>query len=804
MTTINTTNMKRLLLLSIAIISFLGPLQAQSCYWVALTDKAGTTFDPYTYFDAKAIERYRLNNADLYDITNYPLNESYVAQINAVATEEVGQSRWLNAVAVMATDGQIAAIRQMPFVKEIVPIEGVMRLADWKESEDSGVAVAATDEEIITDQLLRMQGHLFVDKGFDGKGIRIAVFDGGFHAVPTHKAFAHLRDNNQIVATWDFTRKQEDVYDNHGHGTMVLSCIAGKIDNRQLGLATGATFLLAKTEVDPEPFKEEVWWAQAVEWADKNGADIINSSLGYTKDRHYTWEMDGRSYVSKAANLAARKGILVCNSAGNSGADTEWKIIGAPADADSILTVGGISPSLTSYRHIDFSSYGPTADGRMKPNVCNFGYCEVADPRNDDKADFAYGTSFSSPLTTGFCACAMQVVRGEKLTAMQMKSLVEQSADLYPYYDYAFGYGVPQASFFFDWDKRNIEPAATFEFKETGKYVLIRPFKQQPEMARTTASGNGGLTTGTALQNAPKQETVVMFKIQNRDGLVDQYVNLGFEKLTDNLYIVIPKGALYGQTLVAHVNGFTNSYELSKLDSIYFADEDHTFDYHVVDTAGYYNNDFTVNGNRNLADNKVPNWGVGQKYLFEWHLQYGTSATLISNEDNINSDISFRTGFRVLRHFKKWYGLGLGLDWSNQEFFYDAAALNMWDASVALAQNNNVKNKYFDFGLVDLELFQRVRFLTGGKNKKGLHWDIGVYGGLQYNSYTVVFDGNQAPNTKGQTNIYYQVQPAASTVWNWGLATRLVWSRIGLYGRYRLSQPGLSLPRLEIGLQYSL
>ena len=92
---------------------------AQSCYWVALTDKAGTTFDPYSYFDSKAIERYKLNNADLYDITNYPLNANYVSQIDAIAIEEVGQSRWFNAVAVMANPDQIAAIEELPFVREV-------------------------------------------------------------------------------------------------------------------------------------------------------------------------------------------------------------------------------------------------------------------------------------------------------------------------------------------------------------------------------------------------------------------------------------------------------------------------------------------------------------------------------------------------------------------------------------------------------------------------------------------------------------------------------------------------------------
>jgi hypothetical protein len=211
-----------------------------------------------------------------------------------------------------------------------------------------------------------------------------------------------------------------------------------------MGLATGAEFLLARTEIDPEPFKEEVWWAQGAEWADKNGADIINSSLGYGKDRHWTKDMDGTSYVAKAANKAAEKGILICNSAGNEGDDKHWMTIITPADAENVLTVGGIEDNLERYQHIDFSSYGPTADKRLKPNVVAFGTAEVANPKGD--YTFASGTSFSSPLTAGFCACAWQTKRN--LTAMQMKAEIEKSADLYPYFDYAYGYGVPQAAYF--------------------------------------------------------------------------------------------------------------------------------------------------------------------------------------------------------------------------------------------------------------------------------------------------------------------------------------------------------------------
>ncbi len=444
--------MKKSLFLAIFFLLAVAGMAQENCYWVFFTDKNDTQFDPYTYFDAKAIARYKQCGADLYDISNYPLNTEYVNTVGGYSTEVFGESRWLNAIGITATNENAMLIEQLPFVARVQEIasRGTLATANGQVNSQSDITCLEAldgeqDNDILTNQLKRFGGQHFIDKGIDGKGLRICVMDGGFPKVNTHPAFQHLRDNHQIIKTYNFPNKKEDVYGWNTHGTMVLSCIAGINDKGQkMGLATGAEFLLARTEIDPEPFKEEVWWAQGAEWADKNGADIINSSLGYGKDRHWTKDMDGTSYVAKAANKAVEKGILICNSAGNEGDDSHWMTIITPADAENVICVGGIEANLKDYRHINFSSFGPTADKRRKPDVVAFGEAQVANPSGGFTS--AFGTSFASPLTAGFCACAWQTKRD--LTALQMKAEIQKSCDLYPYYDYAFGYGVPQAAYF--------------------------------------------------------------------------------------------------------------------------------------------------------------------------------------------------------------------------------------------------------------------------------------------------------------------------------------------------------------------
>jgi hypothetical protein len=197
--------------------------------------------------------------------------------------------------------------------------------------------------------------------------------------------------------------------------------------------------------------------------------------------------MDGKtSLVSRAANLAARKGMLVVNAAGNDG-DNKWKYVGTPADADSVLSVGGIDPE-TNF-HISFSSLGPTSDKRMKPNVCAFGFVIVA---KKSGLGSSQGTSFSSPLVAGFAACAWQL--SKNMNNMQLYKEIEKSASLYPYFDYAHGFGVPQAGYFFGLRNNLEEHAFNIKIKDKELIVSIPPdFIDEKELFYYNIEGTDGV-----------------------------------------------------------------------------------------------------------------------------------------------------------------------------------------------------------------------------------------------------------------------------------------------------------------------
>ncbi len=451
---------------------FTSTTQAQeSKYWVFYTDKKDVTFNPYAYFDAKAIERRQLQGISLFDSSDFPLNKHYTSLVENLAEQTGFESRWFNAQIVYANETQINAIQSLPFVKKtilITPSWSVPAEIKPEDAEPESFAIDV-DSGLLQQQLANMGGEWFVENGITGKGVRVAVFDVGFKGVDEHAAFEHLRSNNRILKTYDFVKDNEFVYDYGSHGRSVLSCIAGIYQGKMIGLAPEAEFLLARTEyATREPLAEEEFWMAAAEWADRNGADIINSSLGYTHHRYFVSDMNGAtSLVTRAANMAASKGILVVNSMGNSGSDS-WKYLGAPADADSILSIGAIHPN--TLMHTNFSSFGPTADRRLKPNLTAFGHVMAA---GASELNSTMGTSFSSPLVAGFAACVKQMHPDKKV--MELFDLMQQAGNLYPYFDYAHGYGVPQASKFFETDNQIAQNHFSIHNKAAEITIMVNP-----------------------------------------------------------------------------------------------------------------------------------------------------------------------------------------------------------------------------------------------------------------------------------------------------------------------------------------
>jgi subtilisin family serine protease len=530
---------------------FVLPFFAGAQQWmVYFKDKQRNDFNPYTYFDAKAIER-RINTAiAVDDPSDWPVNPNYVNEVTLSVNEILISSRWLNAVAVDADEIQINNIRQLPFVLGVEWIEPTQLQITAFEKYDT--IIKPDEAEVLMGQLNTLGVDAWRKAGIDGKGLRIAILDVGFINADHVPAFDQIRKENRVIATHDFTKRgdNEDVYYGGSHGTEVWSCIAGKIGNIQIGLATGAEFLLAKTEKKSENYAEELNWLAAAEWADKNGADIINSSLGYTDKRYFNWQMDGHTtFVTRAANIAARKGILVVTAAGNEGSNS-WHYIGAPADADSALSVGGIDP-YTGY-HTGFSSYGPTSDKRMKPNIVAYGHVIAAAPSGLTSTQ---GTSFASPLVAGFAACAWQANR--KLTNMQLFSEIEKSGSLYPYFDYAHGFGVPQAAFFVGKEPESEIP--TFKVIENADSIVIvvNKFSSATDAAVPVNTGQG--------ESIKRIEPVgnkdyLYYNIMNKSGVLDSYYVLDVTQAE----VLKIKRTDYteGETLNVHYEGYSFSLKL--------------------------------------------------------------------------------------------------------------------------------------------------------------------------------------------------------------------------------------------------
>jgi subtilisin family serine protease len=421
--------------------------------WVTLTDKGNPDLrkaDPDRLVSPRSLERRRavLPAGRLVDASDFPVEEAYLGALRDLGLVVRQRSKWLNAVSGTATAAQISAIASLPFVSEIELVYRLprSRVRPDRESPSPPEAAplrksggsAALDYGPSLAQVSLLKIPEVHSTGNSAQGIMIGVFDNGFR-LPTHESLATMA----IFATRDFVDHKQSVIPNNPdpkfgtHGVNTLSTIGGNRSGQLIGPAFGATYVLGRTENDSSetPIEEDNWVA-AIEWADSLGVQVTSTSLGYLDydwpHSSWTWrDMDGKTTkISRAAAMAASKGIVVVNSAGNEGmpADTTINSLIAPADADSILAVGAVTPQgVRTY----FSSVGPTTSvpARIKPDIMATGssiYCASSTLTNGYTS--VQGTSFSCPLAAGVVALMlraaptatpMQVIQSLKMTASQ-------------------------------------------------------------------------------------------------------------------------------------------------------------------------------------------------------------------------------------------------------------------------------------------------------------------------------------------------------------------------------------------------
>ena len=421
-------------------------------YRVTLNDKQGTTGSlehPTRFLSRRSVER-RKRQGLAVDSTDLPVSARYLKLIRNNDVTIIGQSRWQNTVLVRVSDSaMIRRVCQLPCVSNIklvwqapdsiTPSAVKTKYHDEFEDRDS---VSSELYGTAAKQIRTLNGQRLHDIGLRGEAMMIAVLDGGFKNVDKIPAFQRV----DIRGWHDFvTPPSPSIFSETDHGTKVLSAMAINVPYYYIGTAPKASYWLLRCEdTQTEQEVEEDYWTMAAEYADSVGCDIINSSLGYNEYDHpymsyCQWQLDGRTaFVSRTASMLAGKGIILVNSAGNSGMGT-WKKIGVPSDADHILTVGAIMDS-EPHKIAPFSSVGPTQDMRVKPDVVAIGApARLVNGRGVIMDDM--GTSFSTPVVCGLTACLWQALRNK--TAEEIIELVRQTSNNSTHPDNIHGYGMP-------------------------------------------------------------------------------------------------------------------------------------------------------------------------------------------------------------------------------------------------------------------------------------------------------------------------------------------------------------------------
>lgn len=419
-------------------------------YWVQFSDKNESVYAldyPSEFLSERAIQR-RVKQNIAIDSLDLPVNQIYIDSVLSFGVSLHTSSRWLNGITISLSDtALVPAISNLSFVKNVEKtfVPNLMRSAkiDEKTFSKRSVSVSNSGYGNAFDQINIHNGTWLHQAGFRGDGMQIAVLDAGFLNVNANPVFAELRNTGRILGTEDFVNPSSDIYQENYHGAQVFSILAANRYDEFIGTAPDASYWLIRTEDADTEFPVEMDnMVAGMEFADSIGVDIITASLGYyffddsTMNLSYS-KMDGKTYrASIAQTIAARKGMVVVTSAGNEGAK-DWHYIVAPADADSILSVGSVTSTLEKS---DFSSFGPTADGRIKPGVMALGG-RTAVVNELGEVSVNSGTSMAVPVISGLAACLWQAL--PTLTNVEIMELIKKHADRFETPDNEYGYGIP-------------------------------------------------------------------------------------------------------------------------------------------------------------------------------------------------------------------------------------------------------------------------------------------------------------------------------------------------------------------------
>lgn len=528
-------------------------IMAQEHSWVYFTDKENVLeaiTNPNSILTARALARKAKFNI-LIDVRDVPVNEGYITQLKSQSGIAVkAKSKWFNNAHVLGTLAAIENLRSLGFVQQIVYAnkslnskQGVSsnadKVPDNHRDKNRGV-LADYNYGSTEDQVKQLHANALHEADFTGEGILIAVMDGGFPNVDQLGAFQRLRSNNNLLGGYDFVDRNGDIFrsSGDGHGTNVLSDMAGFVQDQFVGTAPDAGYILFRTEdVASETPVEESYWVEAAERADSLGVDLINTSLGYSTFDNPAFnyapsDMDGQTtFISKGANIATEKGILVVVSAGNSGTSSVWNIISAPGDAN-VFTVGAVN---AVGNFASFSSRGPNANGIVKPDGMAMGVNTAVITVNNTIGT-SNGTSFASPVLAGAIASLWQAFPDK--SNLGIMQIVRESSSHFSNPNPELGFGIPDFQL-----ALNASNAPELPEPPVVPEVPVDPeLPSIPEEDIVLFPNPGNSIIAIRFSNGSAQQFVTIFDIYGKKVLQKQFANgnneIAVEQLSNAMYII--------------------------------------------------------------------------------------------------------------------------------------------------------------------------------------------------------------------------------------------------------------------------